>query len=179
MGLFGSSKPKPSASGKSLRPVVVQPADLAEFSVRLEAIERAIGTTDATVRASIRALSESVGGVDPWRLLQLGLDPEETKRPWRWFAQACELANAEGDFSLAPRVFNFMFWWQGMQPHMTIDDYGDMWMDPIPPDAAQAISRAAADAIRQLPDDHQVAPAAGEVLTIGQIRGAVEAASSS
>lgn len=163
---------------KILRPVVVQPGDLAEFSGRLAAVERSVGTTDAAVRASIRALSESVGGVDPWRLLQMGLDPEETKRPWRWFARACELANTEGDFSLAPRVFNFMFWWKGMQSHMTINDFGDMWMDPIPPDADQAISRATVDAIRHLPDDHEIAPAAHEVLTIGQIRAVVEAAGS-
>lgn len=174
MGFF--SRDKPSAPPKVVRPVVVQPADLPGFSVRLEAVERTLGGTDAAIRGSIRALSESVGGVDPWQIFELGLQPEETKRPWRWFAKASELGNEQAEYGLAPRVFVFTVWWKSMKPKMTINDYADMWLDPIPADADQAISKAAAEAISHLPDDHVVAQTATEVLTVGQIRGWVQAA---
>jgi hypothetical protein len=161
---------------KVVRPIVVQPADLPGFSARLEAVVRATYGPDAAIRGAVQSLSESVGGVDPWRLLQLGLHPEETKRPWRWFAQACELANEQAEYGIPPRVFVFTFWFKNLQKKMTINDFADMWLDPIPPDAYHAILKATAEAISHLADDHPVAQTANEVLTAGQIRATVEAA---
>jgi hypothetical protein len=174
MGLF--SRNKPSEPPKVVRPIVVQPADLLGFSSRLETVERAVGGPDAPLRGAVQALSESVGGVDPWRIFELGLQPDETKRPWRWFAQACELANRQGEYGISPRVFMFMHWWQSMKGKLTINDYADMWLDPVPSDADQGILQATAEAIGHLPDDHRIAPAAQEVITVGQIRAAVQAA---
>lgn len=171
------SRDKPVAPPAVVRPVVVQPADLAGFSARLEAVERALGSSDAAIRGSVRALSQSVGGFDPFGKEALrimaqagGGIKDEIQRPWRWFAKASELANELGDYTLAPRVFIFARLWKDMQPNMSIGDYTDMWLDPIPEDADRAISIAAAEALGHLSDDHVVAQTAVEIVTIGQVR---------
>jgi hypothetical protein len=173
MGFF--SRNKASEPAKVVRPIVVQPSDLPEFSVRLEAVERSFGTTDAAIRASILALTESIGALDAMDMLRRGLDPqEETKRPWRWFAKACGLANECGDYNIAPRVFLFTGWWKGTQPHMTLADYLDMRLDPVPSDAEQTIAVATSAAISQLDDDHVIAEISDHVYTVGQIRERVQ-----
>jgi hypothetical protein len=169
MGFF--SRDKPSELPKVVRPIVVQPADLPGFSARLEAVVRVLyGADDAAIRGAVRSLSESVGGVDPWRLLEVGLHPDETKRPWRWFAQACELANELGEYAIAPHVFVLTFWWKPRQPKMTINDFADMWLDPLPPDADRAISKATSEALSHFTDDQTVVQTANEALTAGQLR---------
>lgn len=175
MGLF--SRDKPSAPPKVVRPIVVQPADLPGFSSRLEAVERAMGGPDAPLRGAIRALSESVGGMDLSTVVGLGLDSEEFKRPWRWFARACELANAQGEYEIAPRVFLFTGWWKNLEGELTFGDYTDILLEPVPPDADRAISLAAAEAIGHLPDDRMLVENASSLVNVGGIRAAVQTAS--
>jgi hypothetical protein len=171
MGFF--SRDKPSQAPKVERPIVVQPADLAGFSAGLEALMRVLyGPSDAAIRGAIRALSESVGGSDPW---SVGFQPGDSTRLWRWSAQACPLANEQGEYGLAPRVSIFTLWWKMTSPKMTINDFADMWLDPIPPDAEQAIWQATAEAISHLADDYTVAQTANEVITAGMVRRTVEA----
>jgi hypothetical protein len=126
MGFFKSKPASPPPA--VVRPIVVQPADLPGFSARLDAVLRVLyGPSDAPIRAAVRALSESVGGFDPFGkeaarfMSQAGQAiGEETKRPWRWFARASELANEQGDYGLAPRVSILTLWWKMMSPKMTI-----------------------------------------------------------
>jgi len=101
---------------------------------------------------------------------------DEVKRPWRWFARACEVANDQGDYELTLRVFMFTAWFKHMQPKMTINDFAETRLDGVPEDAHEAISRAAAEALTHLPDDRGVAQTATEVVTVGNLRGLVEAA---
>ena len=101
---------------------------------------------------------------------------DEVKRPWRWFARACEVANDQGDYELTLRVFMFTAWFKHMQPKMTINDFAEMWLDPIPPDAYQAILKATAEAIFHFADDDAVAQTANEVITAGQMQRVVQAA---
>jgi hypothetical protein len=70
MGFFSRNQPRESPP--VVRPVVVQPSDLAGFSARLATVEQAVaeGATGRVYEA-IRALSESVGGVDVKQLLGL------------------------------------------------------------------------------------------------------------
>ena len=165
MGFF--SRDKPSAPPKVERPIVVQPADLPGFSARLEALVRALyGPSDAPIRAAVQALSASVGGTDPW---SIGFEQGDSTRLWRWSAQACELANEQGEYGIPPRMFVFTVWWKALQPKMTINDFADMWLDPLPPDAEQAIVKAVAEAISHFADDDVVAQTANEAITAGQI----------
>lgn len=175
MGFF--SRDKPSPPPKVERPIVVQPADLPEFSARLEAVVRLLyGTNDAAIRGAIRALSASVGGSDPW---SIGFEQGDSTRLWRWAAQACHLANEQGEYGLAPHVFVLTFWWKPRQSKMTINDFADMWLDPLPPDVDRAILDATSEALSHFPDDRAVAQTANEALTAGQLRKVVQGAISS
>lgn len=174
MGLF--SKSKKTSTPPAPQPVNVGPGDLPEFAARLAAVERAMGGPDAPLRAAVRSLAEGAGGFDPWRVFELGLKPDDIKRPWRWFERACEVANAQGDHTLAPRMFVFLSYWLGLEGKATINDYADMYLDPAPPQIARAIARAAAEALGHLPGGQDVIPAARETLTVDQIRPAAQAA---
>jgi hypothetical protein len=172
MGFF--SRDKPSAPPKVERPIVVQPADLPGFSERLEAVVRVLyGANDAAIRGAVRALSESVGGSDPW---SIGFEQGDSTRLWRWSAQACELANEQREYGLAPHVFVLTFWWKPRQSKMTINDFADMWLDPLPPDVDRAILKATSEALSHFTDDQAVAQTANEALTAGQLRNGVQAA---
>lgn len=131
------------------------------------------GANDAAIRGAIRALSESVGGSDPW---SIDFEQGDSTRLWRWSAQACELANEQGEYGLAPHVFVLTFWWKPRQSKMTINDFADMWLDPLPPDADRAILQATSEALSHFTDDQTVAQTANEALTAGQLRNAVHAA---
>jgi len=171
MGFFNRNKPTEAV--KIQRPIVVQPADLGGFDARLEAVLRVLyGTSDAAIRGAIRSLSESVGGSDPW---SVGFQQGDSTRLWRWSAQACALANEQGEYGLAPRVSIVTLWWKMTSPKMTINDFADMWLDPIPADAEQAIWQATAEAISHLADDYTVAQTANEMITAGMVRRNVEA----
>jgi hypothetical protein len=171
MGFF--SRDKPSAPPKVERPIVVQPADLPGFSERLEAVVRVLyGANDAAIRGAVRALSESVGGSDPW---SIGFEQGDSTRLWRWSAQACELANEQGEYGLAPHVFVLTFWWKPRQSKMTINDFADMWLDPLPPDVDRAILKATSEALSHFTDDQAVAQTANGALTAGQLRNGVQA----
>jgi hypothetical protein len=172
MGFF--SRDKPSAPPKVERPIVVQPSDLPGFSERLEAVVRVLyGANDAAIRGAVRALSESVGGSDPW---SVGFEQGDSTRLWLWSAQACELANEQGEYGLAPHVFVLTFWWKPRQSKMTLNDFADMWLDPLPPDVDRAILKATSEALSHFTDDQPVAQTANEALTAGQLRNGVQAA---
>jgi len=171
MGFF--SRDKPSAPPKVERPIVVQPADLPGFAARLEAVVRVLyGGDDAAIRVAVRSLSEGAGGTDPW---SLGFEQGDSTRLWRWSAQACALANERSEYGLAPPVFVFAFWWKRRQSTMTVNDYADMWLDPLPPDVDRAISQATSEALSHFADDQVVAQTANEALTAGKLRSAVQA----
>ena len=59
---------------------------------------------------------------------------------------------------------------------MTINDFADMWLDPLPPDADRAILKATSEALYHFTDDQAVAQTANEALTAGQLRNGVQAA---
>lgn len=172
MGLF--SRGKPSEPPKAERPIVVQPADLPGFSARLEATVRVLyGADDAAIRGAIRGLSESVGGSDPW---SISFEQGDSTRLWRWSAQACELANEQGEYRIAPLVFVLTFWWKPRQSKMTTNDFADMWLDPLPPDVDQAILKTTAEALSHFTENQTVAQTANERLTAGQLRRGMQAA---
>lgn len=178
MGPFSrhkTSRPEPSKPLPSLRPIDVQPDDLPAFADRTKAVASALyGTDDQAIRGQIQTLSASVGGVDPWHPTILDMHPEETKRPWHWFAQACEVANEHGEYGIAPHVFTLLFWWKPRQSHMTIADFGDMWLEPVPLEAERRILEATAIALTHFPEDHVVVRTAGEALTAGQLSNGVQ-----
>lgn len=178
MGLFSrdkTSRPEPERSDRQLRLIDVQPGALPAFTARVRALTGVLyGPDGLAIRGQIQALSESVGGIDPWSPEVLRLHPQETKRPWHWFAQACEVANGQADYAVAPHVFAFLFWWTPRQSQMSMADFGDFWLDPVPPEAARRILEATADALIHFTDDQVVVQTAGEALTAAQLRGAVE-----
>lgn len=184
MGFFSRNKPV-SLPPAVVRPVVVQSADLPGFSARLDVALRGMGGPYTQMAMAIQALSESVGGFqtlsqEGMRILQeSGRESllKESQRPWHWFAQACELANEQGDHQLPLRVFMFAAWHKNLQHTLTQADFHEMWLEPSPPKAYRTISHEAAEAIAHFPDDQLVAQTATEVVSVGMLRPVLEAAS--
>jgi hypothetical protein len=178
MGFLNRNKPA-TPPAKAVRPVIVQPADLPGFSKRLDAVMNAMGGRSDPMYEAIGVLAESVGGFDALskeglQLMSQNHDMvQETTRPWRWFARASELANELGDYSIAPRVWVFAFWFKGIEPNLNIQASRDLRMDGVPTDAFNAIATAADEALAQLPDEYIVANTAAEVLSAAYVRGSV------
>ena len=141
--------------------------DLARAGSLLAAIEEALGGPDAPLRASVRAFSQAAGGTDPWLASSLDAD---LNRPWVWLAGVCEIAEPSGDLAIAPRAFLFANWWAGLGPQLTINDYGDMWLQPLKPAERGVITTCALIALNKLPGSHLVLATGRQMLDAGAVR---------
>lgn len=168
MGLFG--KKERHAASPTLRPIDIGPGDVALAKDLLRSIEEKIGGEDVGIRRSIHDFSRAVGGVDSTTIMQRGMAPEETRRPWRWLARTCEVAEEQGDTDLAPRAFQFCRWWVGLHGSLTINDYMDMCLDPAPLDARATITTSALTALDQRPGNDFVLVTSRQMRDAGTVR---------
>jgi hypothetical protein len=90
MGLFGLKKKQNGAAVKRpLRSIEMSAGVLQEAGLLLEAVESALGTTDARLRRAVRALALGAGALDIEEIVRAGLSSEERtgrgagSREWR------------------------------------------------------------------------------------------------
>jgi len=163
------SRDKTGATAVPLRPIEISDATLVEAAQRLTAFESAVGTSDAPVRAAVRALAETAGAMDIQVLMQRGLSPEEAKRPWHWLVKVASHARDQGDDVLPARILLFTTWWSSMEPGMTVGDYMDMLLDPIPSELRALLNSMGLDSLRRLPPETVIAPTNAGAPNAGQL----------
>ncbi len=112
MARFGRKRKSSGDGPPAEPPPEVSEADLAAASRLMDRWDASLGDSDAVWNCieSIARQGGFQGGEATLREIVDGRSVEDvTNRPWRWWAQACGLANATGNDILAGRIFLFAY----------------------------------------------------------------------
>lgn len=154
MGLF-DRKAKVRTAASPEPPPVLSAGDLAAAVRMVDRWDAALGDNDA-VWACIDTIARMGGfrGVEAsLRETVAGVRTEDTlNRPWRWWAEAARLANAQADHVLVGRIFLMTHLFVSrMLPSMNAAIQLDAGLGNPQQGTYQAIARSAVDSLGYLP----------------------------
>ena len=89
-------------------------------------------------------------------------------RPWRWWAEAAALANAQGEYWLTARIFMFAYFIMvNVVPKADLALQLDTGITPPKQGTYERIAASAVQALAQLPEDQIVARAGTDTVIVG------------
>jgi hypothetical protein len=110
MGLFDRKSKETPGSVVPKPPPTLSAADLIAASQLMDRWDAAMGNSDA-MWACIEAFARVGGFRSSEATLQAGYEMGDSyaavNQPWRWWAEAARLANAQGEYALTGRIFLF------------------------------------------------------------------------
>ena len=157
MGLFGRKSNETPGSVAPEPPPTLSAADLTAASQLMDRWDAARGDSDA-MWDCLEAFARLGGFHSSQATLQAGYEMGDSyaavRRPWRWWAEAARLANAQGEHALVGRIFLFAAHFTGLiLPKMdwaTQDEVGLSYPDG---GTYQDIAGSAIDSLSRLPSD--------------------------
>lgn len=172
MGLFDrKSKAAAQATVPELPPTL-STADLANAAQLIDRFEAAMGNSDAMwdcVDAFWR-----LGGFRGAQAVFMETGPggksidDVLNRPWRWWAEAAALANAQGEYLVAVRIFMFAYFiMTNIVPKADLGLQLDTGIAPPRQGTYERIAASAVQALAQLPEDLVVARTGTEQVIAG------------
>ena len=158
MALFGRKSREtqgPVAPGEP--PLILSVADLVAASQLMDRWEAARGDSDA-MWDCLEAFARLGGFHSAEATLHAGYEMGDSyaavRRPWRWWAEAARLANAQGEHALVGRIFMFAAHFTGsILPKMDWVTQGDVGLSYPDGGTYQDIARSAVDSLSHLPAD--------------------------
>lgn len=154
MGLF-DRKSKAAAAAAPELPPTLSYTDLTAASQLMDRFDAAMGNSNAMwacldafaalggFRGTQSALSEVIDGKQAEDVLN---------RPWRWWAEAAQLAGASGEDALAGRIFLFAHLFVAqILPTMNASTQMDTGLGQPRQGTYESIARSAADSLTRLP----------------------------
>jgi len=157
MGLFGRKSEKaPAAVAAEPRPTL-SATDLTKASQLMDRWDAARGNNDA-MWDCIEAFARLGGFRSAQATLEAGYRMGDSyaavRVPWRWWAEAARMANAQGEHALAGRIFLFTAHFTRLiLPRMDWAMQNDIGLGYPNGGTFEDIARSAADSLRQLPPD--------------------------
>lgn len=157
MGLFGRKSKEMPGSVTPEPPPTVSAADLTAASKLMDRWDAARDDSDA-MWDCLEAFARLGGFFSAERTLQAGYEMGDSyaavRRPWRWWAEAARLANAQGEHALVSRIFLFAVHFTGqILPKMDAITQADVGLSYPDGGTYQDIARSAIDSLSRLPSD--------------------------
>lgn len=157
MARFGRKRNSSGDVPQAEPPPEVSEADLGDASRLMDLWDASLGNSDAVWNCieSIARRGGFQGGEATLREIVDGRTVEDvTNRPWRWWAQACRLANATGNDILAGRIFLFAYLFlTQMADKMRAVDMMETGLGQPTDDSYQEIAGYAAASLARLSPD--------------------------
>ena len=171
MGLFDRKSKATQAPVPELTPTLTA-ADLANATRLLDRWDAATGNSNAIwdcvdefwrlggFRGSEAVIMETGPG---------GKSVEDVlNRPWRWWAEAAALANAQGEYWLTARLFMFVYYMMvNIIPSADLGLRLETGISEPKQGTYERIAGSAVEALAQLPDERIVARAGTETVIVG------------
>jgi hypothetical protein len=171
MGLFDRKSKAASVPVPELPPTL-SAADLSRAAQLLDRWDAAMGNNDAMwecVDAFWR-----LGGFRSAQAVLMETGPngksvdDVLNRPWRWWAEAAALANAQGEYWVAARIFMFAYFIMiNIVPKADLALQLDTGIAPPKQGAYERIAASAVQALAELPEDRVVARSGTEKVIVG------------
>jgi len=157
LGLFSRKSKETSSSIPPNLPPTLSAADLTAASQLMNRWDAARGNSDA-MWDCLEAFARLGGFRSPEATLQAGYemgdDYAAVNQPWRWWAEAARLANAQGEYALAGRIFLFTAHFTRLiAPKMDAFTQGELGLSAPIGGSYQDIAQSAAESLSQLPPD--------------------------
>jgi hypothetical protein len=157
MGLFGRKSKETPGSVALEPPPALSAADLTAASQLMDRWDAARGDSDA-MWDCLEAFARLGGFHSDVETLHAGYEMGDTyaavRRPWRWWAEAARLANAQGEHALVGRIFLFALHFTGsIVPKMDWVTQSDVGLSYPDGGTYQDIARSAIDSLSHLPSN--------------------------
>lgn len=157
MGLFDRKSRGAAAAAPPELPPTLSYTDLMAASQLMDRWDAAMGNSDA-MWDCVDAFARLGGFHGLEALLREGEAGKQTgdvlNRPWRWWAEAANLANASGEYALAGRIFLFTYLFVGqLLPKLNASTQLDAGLGNPGQGTYESIARSAVDSLGYLPPD--------------------------
>jgi hypothetical protein len=183
MSLFGQkSDDTRGAVAPELSPTL-SAADLTAASQLMDRWDAASGDNDA-MWDCMEAIARLGGFRSAEATLELGYqmgdDYAAVRRPWRWWAEAARLANTQGEYALAGRIFLFaVFFTVSVLPNMDWVTQGDVGLSDLGGGIFEDIARSAMNSLSHLPSEMLIKNVANDQVDVASALGLARRISSS
>jgi hypothetical protein len=171
MGLFDRKSQAAQVPVPELPPTL-SAADLARAAQLLDRWDAATGNSDAMWEC-IDAFWR-LGGFRSAQAVLMETGPngksvdDVLNRPWRWWAEAAALANAQGEYWTVARIFMFAYFIMiNVVPKADLALQLDTGIAPPKQGAYERIAASAVQALAELPEDRVVARSGSEHVIVG------------
>jgi hypothetical protein len=170
MGLFGRKSKEKSGSVAPESPLALSAADLTAASQLIDKWDTVRGDSDA-MWDCLEAFARLGGFHSAEATLQAGYEMGDSyaavRRPWRWWAEAARLANAQGEHALVGRIFLFAAHFTGsILPKMDWIIQSDVGLSYPDGGTYQDIARSAVDSLSHLPADMLILNVVNDQVTV-------------
>jgi hypothetical protein len=157
MGLFGRKSKEAPGPVAPKPPLTLSAADLTAASQLMDRWDASRGDSDA-MWDCLEAFARLGGFHSDVDTLNAGYETGDSyaavRRPWRWWAEAARLANAEGEYALVGRIFLFtVHFTRSILPKMDWVVQSDVGLSYPDGGTFQDIARSAVDSLGHLPPD--------------------------
>jgi hypothetical protein len=157
MGLFGRQPGETPGSVTSTSSPTLSGADLTAASQLMDRWDAASGNSDA-MWDCLEAFARLGGFRSPEATLeeghQMGDSYAAVRRPWLWWAEAARLADAQGEYALAGRIFLFAaHFTRSILPRMDWVTQSDVGLSFPDGGTYQDIARSAINSLSHLSPD--------------------------
>jgi hypothetical protein len=157
MGLFGRKPKETPGSVAPEPPPTLSAADLTAAAQLMDRWDAARARDDSDAMWDCLEAFARLGGFrSAQATLQAGYEMGDSyaavRRPWRWWAEAARLANAQGEHALVGRIFLFTYHFTRLiLPKMDWDHQSDVGLSYPDGGTYQDIARSAADSLSHVP----------------------------